>query len=66
MDPDLLREIVKRNVHVPRGRGYLTEISREALDLENNFLISEKFIPKPQKYEDVVATSMEPYWQLPR
>jgi NitT/TauT family transport system substrate-binding protein len=66
MDVALLREIVKHNIHVPRGHGFLTEISPEAIDLENKFLVSEKLIPAPERYDDVVATSMEPYWHLSR
>ncbi len=63
IDPDVLREIVKNNIHVTRGRGFLADITPEAIDLENKFLVSEKFIPAPEKYEDIVATGMEPYWR---
>ena len=62
MDAQVLREIVRNNVHVPHGHGFLAEITPEAVDLENKFLVSEKFISSPEKYQDVVATSMEPYW----
>lgn len=62
MDVGLLREIVKSNIHIPGGRGFLAEINTEAIDLENKFLVSEKFIPSVQPYKDVVATSMKPYW----
>ena len=63
MDTGLLREIVKRNVHVARGRGFLAEITPEAIDLENKFLVSEKFIPSPLQYQDIVATNMKTYWR---
>jgi NitT/TauT family transport system substrate-binding protein len=62
MDVAVLGEIVKHNVHVRRGHGFLAEISPEAIRLENNFLVAEKLIPAPERYKDVVATSMEPYW----
>ncbi len=65
MDAQILREIVNNNIHVARGRGFLAEITPEAVELENEFLVSEKFIPSPEKYQDVVATSMEPYWHAP-
>jgi NitT/TauT family transport system substrate-binding protein len=66
MDVGLLREVVKHNIHVPRGHGFLAEITPEAINLENEFLVSEKFVPAPERYEDVVATSMEPYWHTSR
>jgi NitT/TauT family transport system substrate-binding protein len=66
MDAGQLREIIKRSVRVKRGRGFLTEITPEAIELENKFLIGEKLIPAAQRYEDVVATDMRTYWQSSR
>lgn len=63
MDIALLREIVKSNIHVKKGKGFLTEITPEAIDLENKYLVAEKFIGAAQKYEDVVASGMGPYWK---
>ena len=63
MDPAVLSEIVKSNVHVKRGRGFLAEISPESIDLENKFLVAEKLIPAPESYKDVVATGMSQYWR---
>jgi NitT/TauT family transport system substrate-binding protein len=66
LDAVLLGEIVKNNINIPGGRGFLAEISTEAIDLENKFLISEKFIPSAQPYKDVVATGMTQYWKASR
>jgi NitT/TauT family transport system substrate-binding protein len=62
LNPELLREIVKNNINIPGGRGFLTEISPEAIDLEDKFLVSEKFIPSPLQYKDVVDVDMTKYW----
>ncbi len=66
LDVGLLREIVKHNIHVARGHGFLAEITPEAIDLENKFLVKEKFIPAPLRYDNIVATGMEPYWHASR
>jgi sulfonate transport system substrate-binding protein len=62
MDSALLHDIIDRNLHVRRGKGFLVDISPEAVNLENNFLVSEHFIAKEQPYNDIVATSLEKYW----
>lgn len=66
IDAPLLREIVRRNAHVPGGNGFLTEISSESIDLENKFLVDEKMIKEPVRYQDVVATDMKQYWYSSR
>jgi NitT/TauT family transport system substrate-binding protein len=66
MEAGQLREIIRRNAHVARGRGFLTEITPAAIELENRFLVGEKFIPAAQRYEDVVAVDMKPFWQSSR
>ncbi len=64
MDAGLLHDIIDHNIHVRRGKGFLADISPEAIELENKFLIDEHFIAKEQPYNDIVATSMEPYWHV--
>ena len=66
MDPETLHEIVQRHAKSPRGHGYETTISPEAIGLENKYLLSQQSIPKALKYDDVVDTAMEPYWTVSR
>lgn len=66
VEDGVLREIMRRHVETPRGQAWLTELTSAALETENQYLLKQGLIKKPQKYDELVATEMAQYWKTPR